>query len=114
MLATVYAACRALSLNPGLIIASWSYRTVRVHRLWRALSPNGLNLIARVQVVLGVILVLGLALARARQGALDDANTLVLATIGYLSLIAFAIREPQGQPRQMTTSRISAAITAVT
>mgnify|MGYP006150997349 CR=1 FL=1 len=51
-----------------------------------------------------MILVLGLALARARQGALDDANTLVLATIGYLSLIAFAIREPQGQPRHATAT----------
>lgn len=101
VLATVYAACRALSLNPGLIISSWSYRTVRVHRLWRALSPTGLNRIARALVVMGVALVLGLALAHARQGSTDEAVTLMLAMLGYLSLIAFAVHEPRGKPRQV-------------
>lgn len=98
-LATLYAGCRALSLNPGLIIASWSYRTVRVHRLWRSLSPRGLNLIAHALVALAVVLVLGLALVRARQGAIDEAKALVLVTAGYLLVIAFAIREPQDLPR---------------
>lgn len=100
VLATVYAACRALSLNPGLVIASWAYRTVRVHRLWRALSPRGLNLIAGGLVAAGVTLVLGLALLRARQGAIEEANALVLAMLGYLCLIAFALREPEGAPRR--------------
>jgi arylsulfatase A-like enzyme/GT2 family glycosyltransferase len=98
-LATVYAACRALSLNPGLVIASWSYRTARVHRLWRRLSPRGLNLIARALVATGLAIVLVLALMRARQGALAEANALVLATVGYLSLIVFAIREPEAVSR---------------
>ena len=102
VLATVYAACRALSINPGLVIASWSYRTVRVHRLWRALSPRGLNLLARALVASGVLLILGLALIRLRQGAGEEAGTLVLASIGYLATIALAIREPEPTPRRTT------------
>src|SRR5690606_36488358 len=104
VLATVYAACRALTLNPGLIIASWSYRTVRVHRLWRALSPTGLNRVARAQVMMGVTLVLGLALAHASQGAIDESATLMLAMLGYLSLIAFAAHEPLGRPRRAAST----------
>lgn len=93
-LATVYTACRALALNPGLIIASWSYRTARVHRLWRALSPRGLNLIAGALVAGASLMVLTLAALRAREGALAEALALVLASLGYLSLVVFAIREP--------------------
>lgn len=100
LLAIVYAACRALALNPGLVIASWSYRTARVHRLWRTLSPGGLNLIARVLVTVGPLLVLLLALVRARQGAAEEAYSLVFATLGYLSLLVFAMREPEASPRR--------------
>ncbi len=100
VLATVYAACRALSINPGLVIASWSYRTVRVHRLWRALSPRGLNLLAHALLAIGALLVVALALTRVRQGAGVEAAALVLASIGYLATIALAIREPEAGARR--------------
>ena len=102
VLATVYAACRALSINPGLIIASWSYRTVRVHRLWRALSPRGLNLLARALLAAGAFTVVALALIRLRQGAGVEAGALVLASIGHLATIVLAIREREAPPRSAT------------
>lgn len=95
VLATTYAACRALSINPGLVIASWSYRTVRVHRLWRALSPRGLNLLAHALMAAGALLIVILALVRLSQGAGAEAAALVLASIGYLATIVLAIREPE-------------------
>ncbi len=103
VLATVYSACRALSINPGLIIASWSYRTVRVHRLWRALSPRGLNLLARALIASGAFLIAGFALIRLSQGAGVEAGALVLASIGYLATIVLAIREPEPAPQRAAT-----------
>lgn len=99
VLATVHAACRALALNPGLIIASWSYRTRRVHRLWRALSPRGLERIARGLVAAGVLATLGLAFAHARQAAHAESWAMVLVMLGYLCLLAFALHEPAGKAR---------------
>lgn len=99
-LATVYAGCRALSLNPGLVVASWQYRTVRIHRLWRALSRRGLDLIARVVLFSGIGLVGALALLRYHQGSLADAGTLVLTACGYIALLVYAIWEPDGTRRR--------------
>ncbi len=101
LLATVYAACRALYHNPGLIIASWSYRTAPIHRLWRALSPRGLRLIAHGLLAALAVLVASLALVRLRQGGGADAGAMVLIALAYLSLIGFAIREPLGLPRRL-------------
>ncbi len=102
-LATAYAACRALSINPGLVIASWSYRTVRVHRLWRVLSPRGLNLLAHALVAIGGLMIVSLALGRLSQGEGAEAATLLLASIGYLATIALAIRE--GEPSRLKSPR---------
>ncbi|HNB05255.1 MAG TPA: sulfatase-like hydrolase/transferase [Thauera aminoaromatica] len=95
-LATVYAGCRALSQNPGLVIASWQYRTVRIHRLWRALSQRGLDLIARIVLATGIGLVGAIALLRYHQGGSADAGAMLLVTCGYIALLAWAIWEPDG------------------
>jgi len=97
--ATVYAGSRALLLNPGLIIASWQYRTAVVHRLWTTLSPHGLEHVARALAILGMVLVGALALLRVSQGAVADAAALVLTALGYASLQAFTLWEPKGRSR---------------
>src|SRR5574338_624548 len=74
--ATVYAGCRALLMNPGLIVASWQYRTARVHRLWSALTPMGLRLIAQSLALTGIVAVAALAMLRVQHGALSDALAL--------------------------------------
>ncbi|ENO93371.1 sulfatase [Thauera sp. 28] len=103
-LATVYAGCRALSLNPGLVIASWQYRTVRIHRLWRALSRRGLDLIARIVLFSGIALVSALAVLRYHQDSAADAGTLLLAACGYIALLLYAIWEPDGAHARTTAS----------
>lgn len=101
-LATVYAGCRALSLNPGLVIASWQYRTVRIHRLWRALSRRGLDLIARLVLLSGIVLITLIATLRYRQGAHADAAALLLAACGYIGFVLYAHWEPEGSSTRKT------------
>ncbi|MBS0510345.1 MAG: sulfatase [Proteobacteria bacterium] len=95
--ATIYAGCRALLLNPGLIVASWQYRTARVHRLWSALTPKGLRLIAQSLVLTGLAAVAALAVLRTMHGDFSDAFALLFATLGYGAIVAFALWEPEGK-----------------
>ena len=74
------------------MIASWQYRTVRIHRLWRALSQRGLDLIARIVLLTGVGLVGSIALLRYHQGGSADAGAMLLVTCGYIALLAWAMR----------------------
>jgi len=103
-LATVYAGCRALSLNPGLVIASWQYRTVRIHRLWRALSRRGLDLIARLVLLSGVTLTTLIAILRYRESAPADAAALLLAACGYIGFVLYAHWEPDGSSTRKARS----------
>lgn len=96
--ATIYAGCRALLLNPGLIVASWQYRTARVHRLWSALTPKGLRLIAQSLVLTGLAAVAALAVLRTMHGDFSDAFALLFATLGYGAIVGFALWEPEGTP----------------
>lgn len=105
LFATVYAGCRALSLNPGLVIASWQYRTGRIHGLWRTLSRRGLDLIAHFVLLSGVMLIATIAIARFGQDATGDAGALVLTCCGYISLLAYAIWEPDGSASRQAKRR---------
>lgn len=102
--ATVYAGCRALLLNPGLIVASWQYRTARVHRLWSALTPKGLRLIAQSLVLTALAAVVALAVLRMMHGAYADAFALLIATLGYGAIVGFALWEPEGKSAPASAS----------
>lgn len=97
--ATTYAGCRALLMNPGLIVASWQYRTARVHGLWRSLTPTGLRLIALTVAVAALLTVATLTFIRVHQGAIDDALALVFAALAYGSTLGFALWEPEGKAK---------------
>lgn len=98
-LASTYVVCRTLVHNPGLIVASWQYRSVRLHRLWARLSVRGL----RRATVFGTLIIGlfcgALALALARGGAPTMAAALASVIIGYAGIIVFAMWEPAAPVR---------------
>lgn len=93
-LANGYVVCRTLVLNPGLIVASWQYRSARLHRLRGLLSVRGL----RWTAILGgggIGLLCGvLAVSLATGGASTMAAALLCVMIGYLSVLTVALKEP--------------------
>lgn len=94
---SAYVACHTLVHNPGLIVASWQYRTVRLHRLWRLLSAAmlrrlGLAACGAVLAAAGV-----LAVAMAMQGAVDMTLALSSIVVGYFGVLVCALWEPEGR-----------------
>jgi arylsulfatase A-like enzyme/glycosyltransferase involved in cell wall biosynthesis len=92
--ATVYAACSALVKNPGLIIASWQYRTARMYGLWRKLSHRGLRHAARALVGAAIVAVTALAAALIAHGHLLEAGALASAALAYAAALGAILWEP--------------------
>ncbi|MCK0509210.1 sulfatase-like hydrolase/transferase [Aromatoleum anaerobium] len=93
-LATGYVVCHTLIHNPGLIVASWQYRGARLHRVWGLLSVRGLRWTAIIGVG-GVSLLCGLLAASLAIGdAARMATALLCMMVGYLGVLAFALKEP--------------------
>jgi arylsulfatase A-like enzyme/GT2 family glycosyltransferase len=80
--------------NPGLVIASWQYRTARLHRLWAHLSPRGVSWSGRLLASATLLATATLALALADQGQLGSALALVLLAGAYLATMTLAMWEP--------------------
>lgn len=93
--ACAYAACRALVVNPALIVASWQYRIAHLVWLWRRLSLRGVRIAGAVLAGTGTIVVAALAAALARQGAAAEAAALLLGACGYAGALAVAVWEPE-------------------
>ncbi|NMG76004.1 sulfatase-like hydrolase/transferase [Aromatoleum diolicum] len=98
-LASTYVVCRTLVHNPGLIVASWQYRSVRLHRLWAHLSVRGLQRATTLGAILIGLFCCALALALARGGAPAMAAALASVIIGYAGVIVFALWEPTAPVR---------------
>ena len=92
-----YAACRALLLNPGLIVASWQYRIAHLVRLWSLLSPRVLRIAGRSLAALGGAAAVALCLLLASRGAVAEAGALLAAAAGYLAALAVALWEPEAR-----------------
>ncbi|SIQ74387.1 Arylsulfatase A [Aromatoleum tolulyticum] len=95
-LASGYLTCRTLVQNPGLIVASWQYRTDRLHRLWSLLSADGLRRAASLGAVGVAGLAAALVLALAVTGHGESAAALTSLAIGYWGVFVFALWEPEG------------------
>jgi len=92
--ATGYVVCRTLVLNPGLIVASWQYRSARLHRLRGLLSVRGLRWTA-ILGGSGAGLLCGLLAASLAMGdASTTAIALLCVMLGYLGVLTFALKEP--------------------
>lgn len=93
----LYAACRALLLNPGLIVASWQYRIAHLVRLWRLLSTQRLRIARRSLAAAGTVLVGGLSALLASEGSVTEAAALLAAAAGYVAVLTAALWEPEGR-----------------
>ncbi|NMG28295.1 sulfatase-like hydrolase/transferase [Aromatoleum evansii] len=91
-----YVTCRTLVHNPGLIVASWQYRTDRLHRLWNRLSAQGLRRAALAGTAAIATLFAGLVSALVLSGHGDSAAALTSLGVGYWGLMVFALWEPEG------------------
>jgi arylsulfatase A-like enzyme/GT2 family glycosyltransferase len=98
--ATLYATCRALVFNPGLIIASWQYRKARMLGLWRLLSAGSLRRSALAASSIGAVATALLAALLWRQGANAEAAALCAAAFGYAAVLGIALWEPEGRVRR--------------
>lgn len=90
--------------NPGLVIASWQYRTAHLHRLSNWLSDGGVAWSGRGLIALTLLLVGFLATTLINRGYTETAAALALATASYLSALAFVAWYPRddgrpGRPR---------------
>jgi arylsulfatase A-like enzyme len=92
--ATAYIACRALLFNPGLIVASWQYRSIHLHRLWRRLSPRGVRRAGRLGAAAIGLLCCALAIVLVREGAPDLAVAAASMIVGYAGVLVLALWEP--------------------
>ncbi|WP_051071695.1 sulfatase-like hydrolase/transferase [Azoarcus sp. KH32C] len=95
-LASAYLTCRTLVVNPGLIVASWQYRTDRLHRLWRLLSTYKLAQTDTVAVACVAVVVGALIGLLATQGHRTLAAAVASLTAGYWGAFVFALWEPEG------------------
>ena len=108
-LATGYCVCYTLAHNPGLIVASWQYRSAHLQRLWGLLSVRGLRRAAMVASSAVALLCGTLVLLLAGRGASTMAAALASVTAGYLGILVFALREPDApalQPRRDGTPNV--------
>jgi arylsulfatase A-like enzyme/GT2 family glycosyltransferase len=94
--ATLYAACRSLYLNPGIIIASWQYRTARMDGLWTLLSAHGRRL-SQASLGFAAVLAAAPAVLLYRNGAQGDALVLCAVATGYVAIMAIALWEPEAR-----------------
>lgn len=83
----------AIVHNPGLIVASWQYRTVRLHKLWGALSPRGVAWSGRLLVAASLAIMGGFVLAAANQGD-PLAPALLLLAGAYIAALVVVVWEP--------------------
>lgn len=93
-LAFGYVFCHTLVHNPGLIVASWQYRTAWLHRLRDVLSEDGLRRFAILggggASLLCVIVAAGLAAREAHAMA----AALAALLLGHLGVLRLALAEP--------------------
>lgn len=94
----------ALVRNPGLIVASWQYRTARLHLLWERLSCRGVTWSGHLLIGMVLIFTAWLAGIAWTQNRFEVLAGLSLVASAYLSAIIFAIWEPvdkrAASPRQ--------------
>lgn len=94
VLASGFVLCRTLVLNPGLIVASWQYRSARLHRLWGLLSRQGMDRASRIGGAGMVLLCALLGSALVAQGQTAMAAMLACVVGSYAGLLVFALHEP--------------------
>lgn len=101
VLATAYVGGRTLVRNPGLIIASWQYRTARLHGLWGWVSGRWFRrTAAAIGVVLAAALLGFVAAALVERDAGGLAAALLWLALAYAGVLVFALWEPDGGGRR--------------
>jgi arylsulfatase A-like enzyme/GT2 family glycosyltransferase len=95
--AAAYAACRALLLNPGLVVASWQYRIAHLVRVWSLLSPRRLAVAGWSLASLAAAGTAAVCVALASGGAAAEAAGVAVAFAGYLAALAAAMWEPEAR-----------------
>lgn len=98
-LAAVHAFLRALVHNPGLIIASWQYRTSPLHRCWARLSASTLERFALMAALLLVLLTATLVASLVARGLSSQAAALAATALGYVCIWRYARFEAAGHVR---------------
>lgn len=87
-----------LRFNPGLLVASMHYRTSRLYRLWRWLTPVRIAWLQALWLGAGALLLTAASWQLAEEGRAGDLIALWAAVLFIAGAVAWAAWQPEARP----------------